>query len=84
LIADFKSAGFSYVADKTALDAIKPEQTNKLLGLFAYSNMNVALDKIDGRRGKEDWRQRQRGRRLWLPRPAYAGRDDNQGARRFI
>ena len=35
------------------MDAIKPGQTNKLLGLFAYSNMNVALDKIDGRRGKK-------------------------------
>jgi len=26
---------------------------DKLLGLFAFSNMNVALDKIDGRRGKQ-------------------------------
>ena len=26
------------------------KSTDKLLGLFAYSNMNVALDKIDGRR----------------------------------
>lgn len=54
LIADFKSAGFTYVADKTSLDAVNTSQTNKLLGLFAYSNMNVALDKIDGRRGKKN------------------------------
>ena len=53
LIADFKSAGFAYAPDKTSLDAINPLQTDKLLGLFAYSNMNVALDKIDGRRGKK-------------------------------
>ena len=53
LIADFKSAGFAYAADKTALDAIDPSQSHKLLGLFAYSNMNVALDKMDGRRGKK-------------------------------
>ena len=26
-------------------------QTDRLLGLFSFSNMNVALDKIDGRRG---------------------------------
>ena len=54
LIADFKSAGFSYAPDKTSLDAINPLQTDKILGLFAYSNMNVALDKIDGRRGKKN------------------------------
>ena len=54
LIADFKSAGFAYAADKSSLDAINSKQTNKLLGLFAYSNMNVALDKIDGRRGKKN------------------------------
>ena len=34
------------------MDAIDPPHTDKLLGLFSYSNMNVALDKIDGRRGK--------------------------------
>ena len=52
LLADFQSAGFTYTADKTALDAINPSQTDKLLGLYAHSNMNVALDKIDGRRNK--------------------------------
>lgn len=48
LIADFQAAGFGYAADKTAMDAAKG---GKLLGLFAYSNMNVAKDKIDKRRG---------------------------------
>lgn len=52
LLADFQGAGFSYTADKTALDALNPAKTDKLLGLFAHSNMNVALDKIDGRRNK--------------------------------
>lgn len=53
LIADFQTAGFHYAADKTALDAIDPRKTDRLLGLFSYSNMNVALDKIDGRRSKQ-------------------------------
>jgi alkaline phosphatase len=34
------------------MDAINGEQTSHLLGLFSHSNMNVALDKIDGRRKK--------------------------------
>ena len=53
LLADFKSSGFGYAADKTALDAIDAAKTERLLGLFSYSNMNVALDKIDGRRAKQ-------------------------------
>ena len=52
LLADFQAAGYAYAADKTALDGIDTTRTDKLLGLFAHSNMNVALDKIDGRRGK--------------------------------
>ncbi len=52
LLAEFQSAGFRYAADKSALDAIDAKSTDRLLGLFALSNMNVALDKIDGRRGK--------------------------------
>ena len=52
LLADFQGAGFRYAADKTALDAIDPARTERLLGLFAHSNMNVALDKVDGRRSK--------------------------------
>jgi alkaline phosphatase len=50
LLADFQTSGFRYAADKTALDAIDPQKTDRLLGLFAHANMNVALDKIDGRR----------------------------------
>ncbi len=53
LLADFQAAGFAYAPDKTALDAIDPRKTERLLGLFAHSNMNVALDKIDGRRSKQ-------------------------------
>lgn len=49
LLADFEAAGWSYAPDRTALDAVPPG-TSRLLGLFNLSNMNVALDKIDGRR----------------------------------
>jgi alkaline phosphatase len=50
LISDFQTSGFAYAADKTALDAV-PNNSTKLLGLFALSNMNVAKDKLDKRRG---------------------------------
>jgi len=53
LIEDFRQAGFSYAATKTEMDAVDPARAERLLGLFAYSNMNVALDKIDGRRGRQ-------------------------------
>ena len=49
LISDFTAAGYSYASDKTTLQAAGTP--SKLLGLFAYSNMNVAFDKINGRRG---------------------------------
>ncbi len=49
LIADFKTAGFSYVSTASEMNKL-PANTDKLLGLFSYSNMNVALDKIEGRR----------------------------------
>jgi len=52
LLADFQSAGFAYAPDRAALEAVNAGKTDKLLGLFAHSNMNVALDKIDGRRNK--------------------------------
>ncbi len=52
LIADFQNAGFGYAPDKTALDALfRGHVPDSLLGLFAYSNMNVSYDKIAGRRG---------------------------------
>lgn len=49
LIVDFQSAGFTYTATKTQMVGSGSGVT-KLLGLFAFSNMNVAKDKIDGRR----------------------------------
>lgn len=50
LLADFRTAGWTYASDKTSLDA--SGVPSKLLGLFAFSNMNVAVDKVNGRRGK--------------------------------
>jgi alkaline phosphatase len=52
LIADFQSAGFTYAPTRSALQSMDAAHTERLLGLFAFSNMNVALDKIDGRRGQ--------------------------------
>jgi alkaline phosphatase len=49
LIADFTTAGFAYASNKT--DMVAAGVPDKLLGLFSYSNMNVAFDKINGRRG---------------------------------
>jgi alkaline phosphatase len=49
LLSAFVAAGFTYVPDGTALNAI-PQDTERVLGLFNFSNMNVAKDKIDGRR----------------------------------
>jgi alkaline phosphatase len=52
LIQDFKVAGFSYIDSHTGLHNVVAGRTpDKLLGLFAYGNMNVALDKIAKRRG---------------------------------
>jgi alkaline phosphatase len=50
LLANFQTAGFAYAPTKTSLADI-PNSTQKLLGLFSFSNMNVAKDKIDKRRG---------------------------------
>ncbi len=49
LIADFQAAGFSYAPNNNALLNVPNNQP--LLGLFALSNMNVALDKLGKRRG---------------------------------
>ena len=52
LIGDFQAAGFAYAPNNAGLtDAFSHGVPNKLLGLFAYSNMNVAFDKIAARRG---------------------------------
>jgi len=50
LLGDFMGAGWSYVSDSASLNSV-PAGTKKLIGLFSLSNMNVAKDKIDGRRG---------------------------------
>ncbi len=49
LLSEFIADGFTYAPNGTALNAVSPN-TTKLLGLFNFSNMNVAKDKIDGRR----------------------------------
>lgn len=52
LIKEFQAAGYRYAPTKAELDAATAGAgADKLLGLFSFSNMNVALDKIDGRRG---------------------------------
>lgn len=52
LIGDFVDSGFAYVDTSTTLaqtlEAATPPE--RLLGLFAYGNMNVALDKLAKRR----------------------------------
>jgi alkaline phosphatase len=51
LVGDFENAGFVYVETATELSALGSGQTpEKLLGLFAYGNMNVTLDKLAKRR----------------------------------
>lgn len=49
LIADFQKAGFVYSTTATDLAAV--DGSHPLLGLYAFGNMNVAYDKIQGRRG---------------------------------
>lgn len=49
LISDFQGAGWSYAATENDMAAAPNGQP--LLGLFALSNMNIANDKINGRRG---------------------------------
>jgi alkaline phosphatase len=49
LITDFTGTGWTYAPDAATLNSVGTP--SKLIGLFAYSNMNVAVDKINGRRG---------------------------------
>lgn len=49
LITEFNNAGFTYVTDANSLTNAS-STTQKLLGLFNLSNMNVAKDKVDKRR----------------------------------
>lgn len=54
LLCDFQAQNFKYVETASALnDLEKKGIPDKLLGLFAFGNMNAALDKIDSRRYKE-------------------------------
>jgi len=51
LIHDFALAGFAYADTASSLNTTMAGSVpSKLLGLFAYGNMNVALDKIAKRR----------------------------------
>jgi alkaline phosphatase len=49
VISEFQSAGFTYAATNTDLN--NAGTPDKLLGLFSLGNMNVAFDKLAGRRG---------------------------------
>ncbi len=53
LLADFQDAGFTYVDSASNLRSSVTgwKAPEKLLGLFGYGNMNVALDKLAKRRG---------------------------------
>jgi alkaline phosphatase len=51
LLGEFKTAGFTYVEDAATLKGVASSPPRKLLGLFGYGNMNVALDKVAKRRG---------------------------------
>ena len=48
-LAAYQAAGYTYAATKTDMD--NAGTPSKLLGLFNLGNMNVAYDKIKGRRG---------------------------------
>ncbi|HVO11354.1 MAG TPA: alkaline phosphatase [Vicinamibacteria bacterium] len=51
LISEFQAAGFSYADSASSLQAALASATPpRLLGLFGYGNMNVALDKVAKRR----------------------------------
>jgi alkaline phosphatase len=50
LLGEFQGAGFAYADSATGLTSTLATNPRKLLGLFGYGNMNVALDKIAKRR----------------------------------
>jgi len=52
LIADFRSAGWQYAPTRSVMHELiqQKNKPHQLLGLFSFSNMNVAFDKINGRR----------------------------------
>jgi alkaline phosphatase len=51
LLGDFQRAGFAYADSASSLGSAVAARPDKLLGLFGYGNMNVALDKVAKRRG---------------------------------
>jgi alkaline phosphatase len=50
LLGEFQAAGFTYADSATGLRSAAAARPDRLLGLFGYGNMNVALDKIAKRR----------------------------------
>ncbi|HVP62999.1 MAG TPA: alkaline phosphatase [Myxococcaceae bacterium] len=50
LTADFQAAGFSYADSKTKLNQVLDSRPERILGLFAWGNMNAAVDKLAERR----------------------------------
>ncbi|GAC1594754.1 MAG: hypothetical protein NVS4B10_02700 [Myxococcales bacterium] len=53
LTKEFRAAGFEYVETAADLSRAQASSPSKLLGLFGYGNMNVALDKIARRRNAQ-------------------------------
>ena len=53
LTSEFQAAGFQYAETSTGLSSAMAGSPSKLLGLFGYGNMNVALDKIAKRRNAQ-------------------------------
>lgn len=51
LLAEFRTMGFAFAATRSQL-AEMPAGTRRLLGLFAQGNLNSAMDRIVGRRGR--------------------------------
>jgi alkaline phosphatase len=50
LLTEFQGAGFAYADSASSLKSTLAASPHKLLGLFGYGNMNVALDKVAKRR----------------------------------
>ncbi|WP_028007871.1 alkaline phosphatase [Solimonas flava] len=46
LLTEMQNAGYTYVANATALSAINTSTTSKLLGLFTNSDMSYELDRV--------------------------------------
>ena len=51
LLAGFQAAGFTYADSRAGLESALRGNPSRLLGLFAWGNMNTAYDKLAGRRG---------------------------------